>query len=857
MKSKFVKGLLALSMIFTLVLGSDPALADTHYDTSIHNAHGAASFTTQICKHPRWSEYVPNEDGTCTTMGTQIKTCLVCGQTKTVKNLTDYGHILVENEDGSLWNLSDMQSCTTSRFYYKICSDCGIAIVANDPVAYHIVPYGTTDYATTRATTPVYFGDAPAAPENDAPGHLPGLAQIENYVAATCDTAGSYDSVIYCTRDDHGCGFSELSRTHVIIDPTLHTPGTPVIENRVKATCTEDGHFDTVIYCLDCNVQLSRVTQTVDSLGHEWVENAFVPATCTEDGKITYSCAHDAGHTKQVSILATGHLYSEPKEEILVEATCNKEGKRNIYRECEICGNKQIISSDEAIPKFGHIAGNPVIENRVNPTDTKSGGYDMVTYCVRGENGCNGMELSREHVTIAANGHDVDTAVFEIENEVAATCTEPGSYDIVHYCQSCNEEVSRSSHVIEALGHDYENGTVEVISHETCTEDGTYVIHCARDYSHVSDPALIPAHGHNLSSSTYVESVEKKPTCEDFGIKRIDHICDICNTVIGTTYQHIDAIGHELVTKIINKVDPTTDTDGGYDEITYCQRDLDGCGNVILSKTHYVIEKLPIAHVHEYSNVEIVNATCLYDGSVKKTCSCGDFTLEVIPALGHIEGDIVIENNLVATEATEGGYDEVVYCTRDTHGCDHMELSRNHVVIDKLPPIIVEEPESEEPEPENPDTEEPETEVEEDEQEDKLPVGKIVAVTIGGAGIATVATSAIIFPDKVAFLFLFWWRRRKIKGTVHGTDGRGYRVTLSGKDKLEIVTNEYGEFIFKNLKKDTYLLNVYDVSEELIFSCDIFTEAKTDGEIFTVITSKHNNVKLRRKGRTYFVDIED
>ena len=45
------------------------------------------------------------------------------------------------------------------------------------------------------------------------------------------------------------------------------------------------------------------------------------------------------------------------------------------------------------------------------------------------------------------------------ENEVAATCTESGSYDSVIYCAECGEEISRETITIPATGHDHVSGT--------------------------------------------------------------------------------------------------------------------------------------------------------------------------------------------------------------------------------------------------------------------------------------------------------------------------------------------------------------------------------------------------------------
>ncbi len=93
----------------------------------------------------------------------------------------------------------------------------------------------------------------------------------------------------------------------------------------------------------------------------------------------------------------------------------------------------------------GHTEGETVIENEIAPTCTENGSYDEVVYCsVCGE------ELSRETMTVPATGHTEGEAV--IENEVAATETEDGSYDIVVYCSVCGAELSRETVIVPATG---------------------------------------------------------------------------------------------------------------------------------------------------------------------------------------------------------------------------------------------------------------------------------------------------------------------------------------------------------------------------------------------------------------------
>ena len=59
----------------------------------------------------------------------------------------------------------------------------------------------------------------------------------------------------------------------------VHTPAEAVRENVVDATCTEDGSYDSVVYCSECGEEISRETVTVPALGHNY-DNGV----CTECG---------------------------------------------------------------------------------------------------------------------------------------------------------------------------------------------------------------------------------------------------------------------------------------------------------------------------------------------------------------------------------------------------------------------------------------------------------------------------------------------------------------------------------------------------------------------------------------------
>lgn len=61
-----------------------------------------------------------------------------------------------------------------------------------------------------------------------------------------------------------------------------------------------------------------------------------------------------------------------------------------------------------------------------------------------------------------------------IENEIAATCTQKGSYEEAVYCTACGEELSRTVGTTEKLPHTPGEAVVENASEGICEKGGTY-----------------------------------------------------------------------------------------------------------------------------------------------------------------------------------------------------------------------------------------------------------------------------------------------------------------------------------------------------------------------------------------------
>jgi DNA-directed RNA polymerase subunit RPC12/RpoP len=153
---------------------------------------------------------------------------------------------------------------------------------------------------------------------------------------------------------------------------------------------------------------------------HEWLD-----ATCTTP-KTCSLCGKTEGE-------ALGHI-----EEIIEgkAADCTNTGLTNGVR-CTRCG--EILVEQQVIPALGHNYVSEVIK----PATCAEEGLRKYT-CTR----CG--DTYEEVIPVLAHKQ----ATRE-ENRIGPDCTNNGSYETVTYCTVCNEEISRKTTTLAALGHDY------------------------------------------------------------------------------------------------------------------------------------------------------------------------------------------------------------------------------------------------------------------------------------------------------------------------------------------------------------------------------------------------------------------
>ena len=807
------------------------------YCTKCNGELSRETITTTGVGHD-WDEGVVSKNATCTEDGELLFTCLQCGDTYT-DVIDAHGH------DYGTWTVTNYPTCDAAGEEQRICSH-------------------DNNHVEKR--------------EVEALGHDYG--QWTQTIDPDCETAGEEQRV--CSRDEN----HKETRP---VDPTGHTRGETTKENEVAATCTEKGHYDSVVNCTVCDKELSRETIETNALNHDWGEwSVTVDPTCETAGEKERVCKRNGDHKETGVVSALNHDYGDWT--ITTEPTCETTGE-----EQRVCKNDANHVEKHEISATGHKAGEPVKENEVKATCTTKGHYEKVVCCTV----CN-KELSREQVDVEATGHDYESDVtkeatcttagektftcnncsdayteaiealghvdgkLSIENVVEATCTTKGSQEEVISCERCDAELSRETVEVKALGHKAGEPVKENEVKATCENKGSYdkVTYCDRCDVELSREAKeTPATGHDWGDG----KVTIKPTCETVGEET--RVCK--NDSNHVEKREIPATGHTAGEPVKEKeVGATCETDGSYDEVIYC-KDCDkelSCKKVVIPafghnyddgkitkeptciatgvktftcencKDTYTEKIDALGHVGSKLTIKnVVEPTCTKKGSHDNVVSCERCDTEIsrktvyTDALGHIDGEPVVENRVDPQIGVDGSYDEVIYCER----CGE-ELHREVIVI----PALIPEPEPVEPEDE---PEEPTSER----------IDRNVVVTA-----VTTAVVSLSGGSAGILVFLFWWRRRRVRGVITGEYNSDLLVTLVGKDNLETHTNEHGEFVFKNLKEDDLLLTVYDANGEVVFTTEVYTHGKKMDDIFTVVESKVSSYLFDKRGKTLEVNIE-
>ena len=255
--------------------------------------------------------------------------------------------------------------------------------------------------------------------------------------------------------------------------------------------------------CTSCK---ATKTEEIDAKGHSWNEGEITTKpTCQATGIKTFSCtACSETKTEPVAKDANAHNIVEVAEKA---ATCTEVGW-NAYSYCNIEGCTYQRVAKVEIPAHGHKLED-ISGTATNASCTEAGKHaDKICSACKDES----TKVTGD--TINPLGHEYGEdgkctrcsaekpkdpckhETTEVEKTKEATCTEPGSHDLL--CTKCYEYTERNI-VDKALGHDYKSADNKVDA--TCVAAGHEADEvCSRCNDRIAG-AEIPATGKH----TYVE----------------------------------------------------------------------------------------------------------------------------------------------------------------------------------------------------------------------------------------------------------------------------------------------------------------------------------------------------------------
>lgn len=144
---------------------------------------------------------------------------------------------------------------------------------------------------------------------------------------------------------------------------TGHTAGEAVEENRVEPTCTEDGSYDSVVYCTVCENEISRETVTIGAVGHDLHDVIAKAPTCTEAGWNAYqACRREGcGYSTYQELPASGHRFGEPT---VYEPNYHQEGYS--VHTCIVCAYEERY---DFVPALELLPGDVNGDGKITQTD--------------------------------------------------------------------------------------------------------------------------------------------------------------------------------------------------------------------------------------------------------------------------------------------------------------------------------------------------------------------------------------------------------------------------------------------------------------------------------------------------------
>ena len=276
---------------------------------------------------------------TCTKTGVKTYTCTACNDKKT-ETLSALGHSY--GKPTYVWN---GRNCTAER---KCSNDNSHKETETVTAAVETTRAATCTLEELSTYTATFTNTAFNKQKKE---NVVTAGKLEHDYAvgftedkpATCTEKGSKSR--HCSRCD--------AKTDVtLISAAGHRAGAAVKEKEVPATCTTDGSYDEVVYCVVCNAEVSHEAKTVAALGHEFEHHEAKAATCRTEGNVEYwfcsKCCKNFRDSAGTNPLTTVQMAIDPSNHKAAAAWTQENDKHY-----HICENGCSTHLDEAVCSGG------------------------------------------------------------------------------------------------------------------------------------------------------------------------------------------------------------------------------------------------------------------------------------------------------------------------------------------------------------------------------------------------------------------------------------------------------------------------------------------------------------------------
>lgn len=229
-------------------------------------------------------------------------------------------------------------------------------------------------------------------------------------VDATCGKDGSKTVTTSCSDCDY-----VISVEHNVVIPATnnHTPAAAVKENVKPATCETAETYDSVVYCSVCGKEISRTQMTGEAaLGHKWGEWKHDDSTAKAESKHTRTCENDATHTDSAACNFTSQVTQNQTAD---------QPEITTYT-CKDCGYSY---TEETKPALGHTHnyGDPVADYTSGQAFVEGKDYTHTATCT-GEGTCS--QPTKTDKCTFDNGVETKAATCTEPGVKTFTCTECG-----------------------------------------------------------------------------------------------------------------------------------------------------------------------------------------------------------------------------------------------------------------------------------------------------------------------------------------------------------------------------------------------------------------------------------------------